>query len=27
VRRVEGFLPKPYEMSELRAAVTKALAS
>ena len=27
VRRVEGFLPKPYEMSELRAAVSKALAS
>ena len=27
VRRVEGFLPKPYEMSELRAAVTRALAS
>jgi PAS domain S-box-containing protein len=27
VRRVEGFLPKPYEMSELRTAVTRALAS
>ena len=27
VRRVEGFLPKPYEMAELRAAVSKALAS
>lgn len=26
VRRVEGFLPKPYEIAELRAAVTKALA-
>jgi PAS domain S-box-containing protein len=26
VRRVEGFLPKPYEMSELRSAVAKALA-
>jgi PAS domain S-box-containing protein len=26
VRRVEGFLPKPYEMAELQAAVTKALA-
>jgi hypothetical protein len=23
---VEGFLPKPYEMAELQAAVTKALA-
>lgn len=27
IKRVEGFLPKPYEMAELRAAVTKALAS
>ena len=27
VRRVEGFLPKPYEIGELRAAVTRALAS
>ena len=27
VRRVEGFLPKPYEMSELQAAVRRALAS
>jgi PAS domain S-box-containing protein len=26
VRNVDGFLPKPYEMSELRSAVTKALA-
>jgi len=27
VRRVEGFLPKPYEIAELRAAVSRALAS
>jgi CheY-like chemotaxis protein len=25
--RVEGFLPKPYELAQLRAAVTKALTS
>jgi PAS domain S-box-containing protein len=27
VRRTDGFLPKPYEMSELRAAVAKALGT
>jgi DNA-binding NtrC family response regulator len=27
VRRVEGFLPKPYEIGELREAVNRALAS
>jgi PAS domain S-box-containing protein len=27
VRRVEGFLPKPFELAELRAAVARALAS